>query len=153
MELSKWQGQKPDRPHNCKWEMEKVSDVGVKRGADCGKLNKEVKKQDREDKLQYIEGLENEAEEACKRELSTVYKITKQLYWKSNNNDIPVLRNNGEREIERQGDKNKQTWRRTIDSEMRFMGMTWGKAERNTQYRQHWRVLVVTSSASSHVED
>ena len=36
MELSKWQGQKPDRPHNCKWEMEKVSDVGVKRGADCG---------------------------------------------------------------------------------------------------------------------
>ncbi|XP_063434910.1 uncharacterized protein LOC134715874 [Mytilus trossulus] len=60
-------------------------------------LNKEVKKKAREDKLQYIEGLANEAEEACKHgELSTVYKITKQLCGKSNNNDTPVLSKNGE---------------------------------------------------------
>ncbi|VDI72780.1 Hypothetical predicted protein [Mytilus galloprovincialis] len=61
-------------------------------------LNKEVKKKARKDKLQYIEGLANEAEEACKHgELSTVYKITKQLCGKSNNNDTPVLSKNGER--------------------------------------------------------
>ncbi|VDH89838.1 AP-5 complex subunit zeta-1 [Mytilus galloprovincialis] len=60
-------------------------------------LNKEVKKKARKDKLQYIEGLANEAEEACKHgELSTVYKITKQLCGKSNNNDTPVLSKNGE---------------------------------------------------------
>ncbi|VDI14000.1 Hypothetical predicted protein [Mytilus galloprovincialis] len=59
-------------------------------------LNKEVKKKAREDKLQYIEGLANEAEGACKHaELSTVYKIIKQLC-ESNNNDTQVLSKNGE---------------------------------------------------------
>ena len=60
-------------------------------------LNKEVKKKARQDKIQYIEGLAKEAEEACKQgELSTVYKTTKQLCGKSTNCDIPVLSKEGE---------------------------------------------------------
>lgn len=40
-------------------------------------INEEIKNKSWEDKLQYIKGLANEAEEACKHgELSFVYKIT-----------------------------------------------------------------------------
>ncbi|XP_076090336.1 uncharacterized protein LOC143062556 [Mytilus galloprovincialis] len=47
----------------------------------------------------------------------------------------------------------KETWRRTIESELRIIGMTWGEAERKAPDRQQWRALVVASCASAHEED
>ncbi|CAG2211647.1 unnamed protein product [Mytilus edulis] len=193
-------------------------------------LNREIKKIAKEENLQYIEGLANEAEEACKHgELSTVYKITKQLCGKSNNNDTPVFSKNREvltseaqklerwaehfREVlnreppekpaqfdnteakmeidiseektelgeikkalcrlkngklagvekdkdditkialrwtlaegKRKRGRPKETWRRTIESKLRIIGMTWGEAERKAQYRQQWRALHNTTA-------
>ena len=47
----------------------------------------------------------------------------------------------------------KETWRRTVESELRSVGMTWGEAERKAQDRQQWRALVLASCASLHEED
>ena len=47
----------------------------------------------------------------------------------------------------------KETWRRIIESELRIIGMTWGKTERKTQDRQQWTALEVASSANAHEED
>ncbi|CAG2193644.1 unnamed protein product [Mytilus edulis] len=62
----------------------------VKLQIEYSELNKEVKKKAKEDKLQYIEGLANEAEEACKQENLALYIRL------PNNNDTPVFSKNGE---------------------------------------------------------
>ena len=38
----------------------------------------------------------------------------------------------------------KTTWRRTIESELKELGMTWGEAETNAKDRTGWRNLVAT---------
>ena len=43
----------------------------------------------------------------------------------------------------------KETWQRTIKSELRIIGMTCGEAERKTQDRQHRRAVLVSSCAST----
>ncbi|XP_063426868.1 uncharacterized protein LOC134710440 [Mytilus trossulus] len=47
----------------------------------------------------------------------------------------------------------KETRRRTIESELGIIGMTWGEAERKAQDGQQWRALVVASCANAHEED
>ena len=54
--------------------------------------NKEVKKGPKKDRKNYVESLAQETEEASKRgERSVVYKISRQLCRKTNNNDTPAL--------------------------------------------------------------
>ena len=58
--------------------------------------NHEVKKSARRDKRAFVEELANEAELAASRgELSTVYKITKQLCGKNSNPSLPVKDKHG----------------------------------------------------------
>jgi len=47
----------------------------------------------------------------------------------------------------------KETWRRTVEGELRDLGMTWGEAERKAQDRQLWRTMVMASCANMHEED
>ena len=47
----------------------------------------------------------------------------------------------------------KETWRRTVESEMREMGMSWPEVEKKAQDRKLWRELVVALCARTHEED
>jgi len=47
----------------------------------------------------------------------------------------------------------KETWRRTVEGELRDLGMTWREAERKAQDRQLWRTMVMASCANMHEED
>ena len=47
----------------------------------------------------------------------------------------------------------KETWRRTVESELKEIGMTWAEAEKKAQDRKLWRELVMALCASRHEED
>ena len=47
----------------------------------------------------------------------------------------------------------KTTWRRTIEAELRELGMTWGEAEAKAKNRAEWRDLVVTLCSDRSEED
>ena len=42
----------------------------------------------------------------------------------------------------------KTTWRRTVESELQEMGITWGEAENKAKDRAVWRNLVATSCSN-----
>ena len=47
----------------------------------------------------------------------------------------------------------KETWRRTVESEIKEMGMSWPEVEKKAQDREIWRELVLALCASRHEED
>ena len=47
----------------------------------------------------------------------------------------------------------KETWCRTVENELRYLGTTWGEAERKAQDTQQWRTLVLASCASIDEQD
>jgi len=47
----------------------------------------------------------------------------------------------------------KTTWRRTIESELKELGMTWGEAETKAKDRTGWRNLVATLCSDGSEED
>ena len=47
----------------------------------------------------------------------------------------------------------KETWRRTLESEMRKEGWTWGEIQRRATDRTRWRMLVEILCADQHEED
>ena len=49
--------------------------------------------------------------------------------------------------------KPKETWRRTVESEMKEVGMSWREVEKKAQDRVLWRELVSALCASKHEED
>ena len=47
----------------------------------------------------------------------------------------------------------KTTWRRTIESELKELDMTWGEAETKAKYRTGWRDLEATLCSDGSEED
>jgi hypothetical protein len=47
----------------------------------------------------------------------------------------------------------KETWRRSVEKEMKDLGWSWGQIQHWSQDRQHWRSLVVALCAKQHEED
>ena len=47
----------------------------------------------------------------------------------------------------------KQTWRRSVEKEMKELGWTWGQVQHWAEDRPHWRSLVKTLCAIQHEED
>lgn len=46
----------------------------------------------------------------------------------------------------------RETWRRTIETEMALMGKTWGEIEKIAKDRKRWRDLVSALCAAQHKE-
>jgi hypothetical protein len=49
--------------------------------------------------------------------------------------------------------RQKTTWRRTIESELKELDMTWGEAEAKAKDRTGWRNLVATLCSDEGEED
>ncbi|KAL9983368.1 hypothetical protein ACROYT_G005527 [Oculina patagonica] len=47
----------------------------------------------------------------------------------------------------------KETWRRTVEKEMRESGLSWGELTKNAKNRQQWRNLVTAFCVQGHEED
>ena len=47
----------------------------------------------------------------------------------------------------------KETWRRSVEKEMKQLGWSWGQVQHWATDRQHWRSLVKTLCATKHEED